>query len=253
MLSIPAGNPSPWTGPEGTNTYLLTGKVPTLIDAGIGEPAHIDAVATALDGVALAQILITHSHSDHARGVPALAPRWPNVSVRNLAPDSCVDGQSIAAGDTMLRALHTPGHAPDHFCFLDETTRDVFCGDLARRGGTIVIPASAGGNLVQYLASLRRIRALQPRRLLPGHGPAIDDAVSLIDEYLQHRVERERQVLAGLRSGATSVDALVRRIYTNLHPTVVRAAEDSVLAHLIKLRDDGQAVEQDGEWRAVAR
>jgi hydroxyacylglutathione hydrolase len=164
-----------------------------------------------------------------------------------------VDGESIAAGDTMLRALHTPGHAPDHFCFLDETTRDLFCGDLARRGGTIVIPASAGGNLVQYLASLRRIRALQPRRLIPGHGPVIDDAATLIDEYLRHRVEREAQVLAGLRAGATSVDALVGRIYTNLQPTVIRAAADSVLAHLIKLRDEGLAVEQDGEWRAVAR
>jgi glyoxylase-like metal-dependent hydrolase (beta-lactamase superfamily II) len=173
--------------------------------------------------------------------------------VRNLAPDACLDGESIAAGDTMLRALHTPGHAPDHFCFLDETTRDVFCGDLARRGGTIVIPASVGGNLVQYLASLQRIRALQPRRLLPGHGPVIDNAGRLIDEYLQHRVEREGEVLAGLRSGATSVEALVQRIYTNLHPTVVRAAADSVLAHLIKLRDEGRAVEQDGEWRAVAR
>lgn len=253
MLSISAGNPSPWTGPDGNNTYLLTGAVPTLIDAGVGEPAHIEAVATALGGVALAQILITHSHSDHARGVPALTRQWPEASVRNLAPDACVDDESIAAGDTMLRALHTPGHAPDHFCFLDETTRDVFCGDLARRGGTIVIPASAGGNLVQYLASLRRIRALQPRRLLPGHGPVIDDAVRLIDEYVQHRVEREAQVLAGLRSGATSVDALVQRIYTNLHPTVVRAAADSLLAHLIKLRDEGQAVEQDGKWRAVAR
>ena len=253
MLSIPAGNPSPWTGPGGNNTYLLTGAVPTLIDAGVGEPAHIEAIATALGGLPLAQILITHSHPDHARGVPALTRRWPEASVRNLAPDACVDGESIAAGDTMLCALHTPGHAPDHFCFLDETTRDVFCGDLARRGGTIVIPASAGGNLAQYLASLRRIRALHPRRLVPGHGPVVDDAVRLIDEYLRHRVEREAQVLAGLRAGATSVDALVGRIYTNLQPTVIRAAADSVLAHLIKLRDEGLAVEQDGEWRAVAR
>lgn len=251
MLSIPAGNPSPWTGPEGNNTYLLTGAVPTLIDAGVGEPAHIEAVAAALGFAGLAQILVTHSHTDHARGVPALRRRWPGVSVRNLAPDGCVDGESIAAGDTMLRALHTPGHAPDHFCFLDDATRDVYCGDLARRGGTIVIPASAGGNLVQYLASLRQIRALQPRRLLPGHGPVVDDPVSLIDGYLEHRVEREAQVLGALRSGATSVDALVQRIYTNLHPTVVRAAADSVLAHLIKLRDEGRVVEQDGHWREV--
>ena len=249
MLSIPAGNPSPWTGPEGNNTYLLSGSVPTLIDAGVGEPSHIDAVARALAGVPLAQILITHSHPDHARGVPALMSRWPGVLVRNLAPDQCVDNESIAAGDMTLRALLTPGHAPDHFCFLDEPTGDVYCGDLARLGGTIVVPASAGGSLVQYLDSLRRIRALSPRRLLPGHGPVIDDPVTLIDKYLAHRAEREAQVLDALRSGSSSIDALVERIYTNLHPTVVRAARDSMLAHLVKLRDEGLVIERDGEWR----
>jgi glyoxylase-like metal-dependent hydrolase (beta-lactamase superfamily II) len=251
MLSIPAGNPSPWTGPEGNNTYLLTGAVPTLVDAGVGEPAHVAAVADALGGAPLAQLLITHSHPDHARGVPALAARWPAVVVRNFAPDACRDGESIRAGDTTLVALHTPGHAADHFCFLDDTTRDVYCGDLARSGGTIVIPASAGGNLAQYLASLRRVRDLQPRRLLPGHGPIVDDPATLIEEYLRHRAEREAQVIELLRSGETTVDAIVQGIYTRLHPSVVRAAADSVLAHLVKLREEGKAVEQDGEWRAT--
>jgi glyoxylase-like metal-dependent hydrolase (beta-lactamase superfamily II) len=129
----------------------------------------------------------------------------------------------------------------------------VYCGDLARLGGTIVIPASAGGSLVQYLDSLRRIRALSPRRLLPGHGPVIDDPVTLIDKYLEHRAERETQVLEALRSGSSSVDALVQRIYTNLHPTVVRAARDSMLAHLIKLCDEGRVMERDGEWREVEK
>ena len=105
------------------------------------------------------------------------------------------------AGSTTLTALHTPGHAPDHFCFLDVATGDVYCGDLARRGGTIVVPASAGGDLAQYLASLRRIRALQPRRLLPGHGPIVLDPAALIDDYLQHRAEREAQVLDAAATG----------------------------------------------------
>jgi len=251
MLSIPAGNPSPWTGPEGNNTYLLTGAVPTLIDAGVGEPAHVAAVEQALDGAPLAQLLVTHSHPDHARGVPALTARWPAVVVRNVAPDACQDGESIAAGSTTLTALHTPGHAPDHFCFLDAAAGDIFCGDLARRGGTIVIPASAGGDLAQYLASLRRIRALHPRRLLPGHGPIVLDPAALIDDYLQHRAEREAQVLALLQPGPTTVDAIVQRLYTQLHPSVLRAAADSVLAHLIKLRDEGRAVDENGEWRVT--
>src|SRR5215212_8932832 len=108
MLRIPAANASPWTGPTGNNTYLLCGAVPTLIDAGVGEPSHLDA---------LAQVLITHSHPDHAAGVPALLARWPDAVVRNHATDRCRDGEAIRAGDTSLVALHTPGHAPEHFCF----------------------------------------------------------------------------------------------------------------------------------------
>ncbi len=253
MVLIPAGNASPWTGPEGNNTYLLTGAVPTLIDAGVGEATHVAAVEQALGRTSLAQILVTHSHPDHAGGVPALTARWPAVIVRNVAPDACSDGESIRAGNSILTAVHTPGHAPDHFCFLDAQNGDLYCGDLARRGGTIVIPASSGGHLGGYLASLRRVRALRPRRLLPGHGPVVDDPVRLIDEYLAHRAEREAQVLEQLRAGPISIEAIVQRIYTQLHPTVVRAAADSVLAHLIKLRDEGRVVERSGEWREAER
>jgi glyoxylase-like metal-dependent hydrolase (beta-lactamase superfamily II) len=253
MLTIPAGNPSPWTGPDGNNTYLLRGQRPTLVDAGVGEPSHVNAVSDALGGAALAQILVTHSHPDHVKGVPALTARWPSASVRNVAPDVCGDGESIQAGETMLRAIHTPGHAPDHFCFLDEQTQDVFCGDLARLGGTIVIPATSGGNLVQYLESLRRIRALQPRRLLPGHGPVINNPAAVIDLYLAHRAQREAQVMELVRAGFGSVDAIVARLYKQLDPAVVRAARESVLAHLIKLRDEGRAVERDEEWYEANR
>jgi glyoxylase-like metal-dependent hydrolase (beta-lactamase superfamily II) len=240
MLLVPAENPSPWTGPTGNNTYLLKGAVPALVDAGVGNPDHIAAVARELGDASLARIVITHSHSDHVKGIPALLDRWPSATVVNVAPNSCRDGEAIEAGDTVLRALYTPGHAPDHFCFLDEATRDVYCGDLARLGGTVVIPASAGGNLVEYVASLDRLRALRPRRLLPGHGAIIEDPDALIAEYLAHRADRERQIVEALRAGHASPDAIVARIYDNLHPAVVRAAADSVLAHLIKLKRDGR-------------
>jgi endoribonuclease LACTB2 len=251
MLRIPAGNPSPWTGPDGNNTYLLTGAVPTLVDAGVGEPAHLSAVARALGDGPLAQVLVTHSHPDHAGGIPALLERWPAVVVRNFADDRCRHEEIIPAGDSVLIALHTPGHAPDHFCFLDRTTREVFCGDLVRAGGTIVIPASKGGNLTEYLESLRRIRDLSPSRLLPGHGPAIENVTPLIDEYLQHRADREQQVLAALAAGSLTVDQIVARIYSGLHPSVVPAAADSILAHLIKLRDQQRVLESDGRWSVV--
>ena len=251
MLRLAAGNPSPWTGPGGNNTYLLDGTVPTLVDAGVGHLAHLTALEAALAGRPLAQVLVTHSHPDHAGGIPALTARWPGATVRNAGGDSCRDGEVIRAGDARLLAIHTPGHAPDHFCFLDMETRELYCGDLARLDGTIVIPASKGGNLVQYLDALRRVRSFAPARLLPGHGPIIEDAQGLIDRYLQHRAARERQILEIVGGAPRHVSQIVGCLYSGLDPSVVPAAADSVLAHLIKLRDDGRARESADGWTAV--
>jgi glyoxylase-like metal-dependent hydrolase (beta-lactamase superfamily II) len=245
VILIPAGNASEWTGPAGNNTYLLTGAVPALIDAGVGAAAHIAAVAAQLKGVPLASILVTHGHPDHVDGLPALLQRWPGARVfANPA-----DGSNIPAGDCVLRAIHTPGHAPDHVCFFDEASGDLYCGDLVRLGGTIVIPGSRGGRLVDYLASLRRIRTLAPRRLLPGHGPIVDDPLALIDEYVRHRHRREEEIIAALRHGAGTPEAIALDVYgDNLSELLAVAARESVLAHLIKLRDEGAAAEEDGRW-----
>ena len=129
-----------------------------------------------------------------SEGSVSISERWPLVDVIRFGYEDNV----VEAGNTRLRILHTPGHSPDHLCFLDEESRDLYCGDLARAGGSIVIPASKGGNLRQYLDSLRRIRALEPRRLLPGHGPIVDDPAALIDDYLRHRQQREDEIVAAL-------------------------------------------------------
>jgi len=250
-LVLPAGNASAWTGPTGNNTYLLLGRVPTLVDAGVGNPEHIDAIARELGGRALALVLITHGHPDHAAGAPALTNRWPAVHIRQVGtgPNPILDHDRIEAGNSIVTAVHTPGHAPDHCCFLAE--EDLFCGDLVRLGGTVVVPANRGGDLVQYLHSLRRVRDLRPRRLLPGHGPIIDDPGALIDEYLRHRAERELQITEALKAGCDTPERIVSRVYGGLAPALVPAAVESVLAHLIKLRDEGKAFKDRNSWKPL--
>jgi glyoxylase-like metal-dependent hydrolase (beta-lactamase superfamily II) len=232
---IPAGNPSEWTGPTGNNTWLIVGREPALVDAGTGLAVHVDAVARALGGVPLARVFLTHWHPDHVSGLPALKDRWPRLAVVESP------GEPIPAGDGVLEIIPTPGHAPDHLCFYDREAGDLYCGDLARRGGTIVIPVSKGGDLRAYLASLRRVRDLNPIRLLPGHGPIVDDPVALIDEYLAHREQREQQILKAILDGARTVPEIVRRVYPALPESLSAAAAESVRAHLVKLRDEGRA------------
>ena len=187
---VPGFNPGPYTG-AGNNPYLIFGETPTLVDAATGKAAHLTALAAALASTRLAQVLVTHAHPDHADGCNPIAEQWPDTAFRKMPwPErdrlqsvECVpieDGDRIPAGDGTLLAVHTPGHAPDHLCFFDETTGTLFSADLVVLGSTVVIPASRGGSLVQYLASLRRVLALAPARMLPAHGSAIDDPAAVL-------------------------------------------------------------------------
>jgi len=234
-ILIPAGNASEWTGPTGNNTWLITGSEAALIDAGVGNPEHVDAIEQALAGALLDRVLITHWHPDHVTGLPALRERWPRLKTVDVM------GEPVPVGDGVLEIVPTPGHSPDHLCFFDRESGDLYCGDLARRGGTIVIPARKGGDLRAYLASLRLVRDLAPRRLLPGHGPIVDDPIALIDDYLAHRAQREQQILKAMLDGARTVDDIVTRVYPDVSEPLREAAADSVRAHLKKLRDDGRA------------
>jgi glyoxylase-like metal-dependent hydrolase (beta-lactamase superfamily II) len=253
MRIIPAGNASAWTGPGGNNTYLIEGRVPTLVDAGIGAPEHLDTLAGALAGAALSQVVVTHGHPDHASGIAALQERWPAVEIRALAPLRSAtlvvnDGDVVAAGDASLVVVATPGHAPDHAGFFDEETRDFYCGDLVREGGSIVIGASQGGDVGQYLRSLRRVGRLQPARLLPGHGPIIDDPAAVLDRIIRHRLDREAQVLEALSHAPRTLSELVTTVYADLAPALEPAAADTLLAHLLELERTGRAVRRGSGW-----
>jgi glyoxylase-like metal-dependent hydrolase (beta-lactamase superfamily II) len=142
--------------------------------------------------------------------------------------------------------IHTPGHSPDHVALWDEESRTMFSGDLVVMGTTVVIPATMGGSLTAYIDSLRRLLALNPAKLLPAHGPPIDDPQTIIRRYLSHREERELQIRAALGEGLSRVEAIVQRIYVGLTPALVPMARESVLAHLLKLADE-HAVRRAGE------
>jgi glyoxylase-like metal-dependent hydrolase (beta-lactamase superfamily II) len=247
---------------DGNWTFLIKGRVNTLIDAGTGVAAHLKAIADALDGAPLAQVLVTHAHVDHIGGAAALAERFPGVRFRKMpwperdarwpaGWDPIVAGELIDAGDSQLTAVHTPGHAPDHLCFWHHDTRTLFCGDLAQRGNTVWIPASLRGDLVEYLESLRRVQALRPARLLPAHGPAIDDADTLIRRYLNHRRQREEQVLDALRRGIGTPAAISVDIYVGLTDSLMRLAQEGIVAHLVKLEREGRARRAGDAWHIM--
>jgi ribonuclease/clavin/mitogillin len=155
----------------------------------------------------------------------------------------------VPVGGDTIETIHTPGHAPDHLAFWHERSRTLFAGDLVTRHGTVVIPASRGGDLAQYLSSIRRVRALDPLKLLPAHGAVIDDPPSVLQRYLRHRAKRDEQILAALRAGRSTLESIVDNVYDGLDEALKGAARETVLAHLIKLEADG-AIGRDGdEWR----
>src|SRR5262249_3757954 len=135
-----------------------------------------------------------------------------------------VDGDVLRVGDESLTVVHTPGHSPDHLSFLHEASGTIFTGDLVVLGSSVMLHSSRGGDLRQYMASLERLLALDPRRLLPAHGPAVDDPRSLLTGYLEHRRSRERQVVDALRAGHSDVRAIAESIYDGLDPALLPAA-----------------------------
>lgn len=243
-VRIHAHNPGPYTG-DGNNTWLLDGAEPALIDAGTGVAAHLDEIARVLDGRPLARLLVTHGHSDHASGVPAIRTRWPEVEVAGFPAEGrdwtpLHDGQAVRSGDRVLTSIHTPGHAADHLCFWDAARRELYGGDMVVWPGSVLIPAGRGGNLRDYVDSLTRIAALGPVRIYPGHGGVIEEPLAAIASYLEHRRNREAQILARVVSGMTTVDAIVADLYVGLPENLVQAARMTVQAHLDKLRDEGR-------------
>lgn len=236
---------------EGTNTWVVGRWPAVVIDPAMDDAAHLREVLKVAGRIGA--ILLTHDHPDHAPGATTLAG-MTGAPVHAIHPaqgmERLRDGQVLRMPGVELVAVATPGHTADHVAFLLQPDRALFTGDAVLGRGTSVIDPPEG-DLAQYLRSLHRMRDLEPRTILPGHGPIVLDAVAKLDEYLEHRAMREEQVLAGLAEGARTPEELVPAIYgdypVELHPLAAR----SVLAHLIKLEGEGRVErsKKEGEVR----
>lgn len=249
-IVVLAPNPSIFTG-AGTNTYLVGEGEVACIDPGPDDDRHLEAILrAAAERGRIAAILLTHSHPDHrplarrlaaTTGAPVYAWQAGSEPARPLD-----DGQVVAVADVRLRAVHTPGHASDHVCFLDEATKALYTGDHVLSGTTTVI-SPPDGDMAAYMASLQRIRDLQPTVIHPGHGSRVDDAVALVEEYLAHRRDREEQIVRAARRRRDPVAPadLVEEVYAGYPQAVLPLATRTVEAHLEKLVGEGRARKVD--------
>lgn len=241
---IVAANPGAMTY-HGTNTYLIDGPDGVcVVDPGPLDARHLADILRAAGSVS--GILITHGHHDHVAGLAALRAETgaPVLAfAAELSPDRLLADGDAAAG---WRAIHTPGHAPDHLCFA-RGDGVVLSGDHVMGWSTSLV-APPDGSMADYFASLRKMLGRDDRLYLPGHGPAITQPADFVQFLLAHRLQREAAVLEALHAGPATVARLVDTIYVGLADSLRPAAERSVLAHLVKLKADGLAGRAGGAW-----
>jgi len=263
LKRLRAPNAGLMTG-AGTNTYVLGRAATVVIDPGPAIPAHVEAIARAAPG-GIAWIVVTHTHADHSPAAAALAeltgarvagPIVPEHGRqdRTFSPERILqDGDTIAVADVEIMAIATPGHASNHLCYWHSATRELYTGDHINEGSTVVIDPP-DGDMTAYLGSLTRLEVLGRCRILPGHGNPIDDSTIAIRALIEHRLARERKVLANLaRDSAVTLDALVGGVYADVAPSLHTIAARSLLAHLLKLERDGRALcDSDGQWQLIA-
>jgi glyoxylase-like metal-dependent hydrolase (beta-lactamase superfamily II) len=257
---IIAPNPGVMTGP-GTNTYLVGNDEIAVVDPGPDELSHIEAILREGAG-RIRWIVVTHTHEDHSPAATPLA-RVTGAQLRGVAapddfyqdliftPDVALsDEPLLQTPEFSLRAVHTPGHACNHYCLLLEQEGMLFTGDHIMNGSTVVIiPPS--GDMKDYLDSLEKLKSLPLRSLAPGHGELMPEPVAVVDGIIRHRLTREAKVARVLAEAGGTLDELVERAYDDVPRAMFPMAKYSLWAHLLKLARDGRAVERDARWDAT--
>ncbi|HSS94982.1 MAG TPA: MBL fold metallo-hydrolase, partial [Candidatus Dormibacteraeota bacterium] len=212
------------------------GPVAVVIDPGPDDDKHLEAIEKRLSGITVGVVLVTHSHPDHLPLAERLAAVH-RATVRRFP--ELGDGDVVRVGNINVTALHTPGHSADHLSFWLDEDRVLFTGDLVLGRGSSMVTYPEG-DVAQYLRSLERLQALNPRMLFPGHWDPVMDAGAKLEEYRTHRLAREAQILAEVRRGRGTAEQLTLRVYgPELGGELQAAAEMTLRAHLKKLVDDG--------------
>jgi len=260
IARVLANNPGPFTF-KGTGVYIVGGRDVAVIDPGPDLPEHFAALERALEGRHVSHILVTHTHSDHS---PAAAPlkAWSGAPTyafgphgsgkaedgvkieeggdRDFMPDVRVkDGDIIAGAGWTLECVFTPGHTSNHMCFALKDEKALFTGDHVMGWSTTVV-APPDGDMAQYMASLRKLLARDDAVFYPTHGAPVPAPRPFLEAYIDHRLQREAQILACLGCGIATIPEMVARLYADVDKRLHPAAARSVLAHLIQLTDEGR-------------
>ena len=246
---VRALNPGPLTL-SGSNAWLI-GSPAWLVDPGPADDGHFERLEFAIrQRAGLEGVVLTHRHLDHAEAAPAIAERYGvPVFAGRAAPDpegfsepgvkglkverELRDGEHLGP----FEVLETPGHSADHVSYLAADI--VFCGDTVLGEGSVFIPPG-GGSLIRYLQSLERLRALALHAICPGHGPVVWEPRAKLDEYIEHRLERERRLVAALERGVRERPALLDDVWDDVPPVLRPAAALTLEAHLDKLEREGR-------------
>jgi glyoxylase-like metal-dependent hydrolase (beta-lactamase superfamily II) len=251
IVGVLAPNPGPFTL-TGSNAWVVGSDPPWLVDPGPAIDSHRDALLGELDRRGgLGGIALTHDHSDHAELVPTLRRRYPEAplgAARGEADVLLADGSRFGP----FEVVGTPGHAPDHLAFVAGTV--AFTGDAVLGEGSVFIYPDPGA-LAGYLDALERLRRRELTLLLPGHGPPVNDPRAKLDQYIEHRLDRERRLLAALQAGKRTTDDLLDDVWADAPAALRPAAAVTLAAHLDKLDGEGrlpEGVQRPSGWRLPA-
>ncbi|MCV6613786.1 MAG: MBL fold metallo-hydrolase [Cellvibrionaceae bacterium] len=252
LRRITAPNPSIMTGP-GTNSYIVGRRQLALIDPGPSISSHVQALLDYCEGLELRWVIVTHTHPDHSPAAKLLAEATGAELIgalidddghqdRSFTPDTHLHHNWVLQTEEFtLRALHTPGHVGNHYCFYLEDEKTLFTGDHIMQGTTVVvIPPS--GDMHDYLKSLESLKTLGAERLAPAHGHIMTQANAVIQALIDHRLGREAKVVAAMDAmGEANVETLLPVVYDDVDPAVLDVAKIALWSHLLKLEKDGRA------------